>query len=51
VIALGRSGADPLWPAPPDRVLVPDDRLIVLATRDGVGQMIQRTEPGLSGPG
>jgi Trk K+ transport system NAD-binding subunit len=50
VIALGRPGVDPLWPAPPGRVLAPDDRLIVLATRDGVGQMIQRTEPALGGP-
>lgn len=49
VIALGRPGRDPLWP-PPDRVLAPDDRLVVLATRDGVGQMIQRTEPGLTNP-
>lgn len=46
VIALSRTGVDPLWPAPPDRTLAPDDRLIVLATRDGVGRMIERTEPG-----
>jgi Trk K+ transport system NAD-binding subunit len=51
VIALGRPGVDPLWPAPPGRVLAPNDRLIVLATRDGVGQMIQRTEAGLGGLG
>lgn len=47
VIALGEPGDHALWAPPEDRVLTPDDRLIVLATREGVALMIERTDPPL----
>ncbi|MQA27921.1 MAG: TrkA family potassium uptake protein, partial [Micromonosporaceae bacterium] len=45
VIALAAdSDADALWPPPDDRVLTAQDRVVVLATRDGVGRMLARTD-------
>ncbi|MGH3648223.1 MAG: potassium channel family protein, partial [Micromonosporaceae bacterium] len=44
VIALGEPGDHALWAPPANRVLTSEDRLIVLATREGVAQMIERTE-------
>ncbi|MGH3735997.1 MAG: NAD-binding protein [Micromonosporaceae bacterium] len=44
VIALGEPGNHALWTPPQDRILSSGDRLIVLATREGVAQMIERTE-------
>ncbi len=44
VIALGEPGDHAQWSPQPGRVLTPDDRLIVLATREGVAAMIELTE-------
>ena len=51
VIALrANSDAKAVWPPPDDQVLTSRDQLIVLATRDGVGRMVARTDRGLADP-
>ncbi len=50
VIALGEPGDHAVWPAPADHQLTSGDRLIVLATREGVGRMVERTEAPLTDP-
>ncbi|MGH3661343.1 MAG: NAD-binding protein [Micromonosporaceae bacterium] len=37
--------AQAMWRPPEDRVLGPGDRLVVLATRDGIGEMVTLTDP------
>jgi K+/H+ antiporter YhaU regulatory subunit KhtT len=47
VIALRRAAAEGVdWSPGPDYRLAPQDRVYVLATRAGLGQVLARSQPG-----
>jgi hypothetical protein len=47
VIGLQRSGADRVdWSSGPRRLVAPQDRVYVLATRAGLSGVITRSQPG-----
>lgn len=50
VIALRSNSDATVWPPPDGQILTSRDQLIVLATRDGVGRMVARTDRGLADP-